>query len=140
MQILRPALKADIPGMHRVRRGVRENGLSSPDRVTEADYEAALDQRGRTWVMDTDGSITAFATGYRSGNIWALFVQPEHEGRGYGKQLHTVMVGWLWSQGLERLWLTTVQGTRAERFYRAQGWQPCGLACDGDVQMELYRP
>ena len=125
--------------MHRVRLAVRENALSSPDRISVADYIAALEQLGRAWVMEAGGEIVAFATGYKSGNIWALFVHPEHEGRGYGKALHSEMVNWLWSQGLSRLWLTTAPGTRAEYFYRSLGWESCGLVLGGELRMELAR-
>jgi len=48
------ATQADIAGMHRVRAA----------------------------VVEPDGGIVAFAAGYRSGNIRALFVHPDHEGRG----------------------------------------------------------
>ena len=138
--MLRQAVKEDIAAMHCVRLAVRENTLSSPDRITEADYVAALERLGRTWVIETDGEIAAFATGYKSGNIWALFVHPNHEGHGYGKALHSVMVEWLWSLGLTRLWLTTSPGTRAEGFYHALGWQPCGIVTGEELRLELYRP
>lgn len=126
--------------MHRVRLAVRENVLSDPGRITESDYLAALDVLGRTWVVEVDGEIAAFASGYRSGSIWALFVHPEHEGRGYGKALHSVVVAWLWSLGHERIWLTTGPGTRAERFYRSLGWQPCGTVPGGELRLELVGP
>jgi GNAT superfamily N-acetyltransferase len=126
--------------MHRVRLAGRENALSTPNRITEADYIAALEELGRTWVVEADGEIAAFATGYRAGSIWALFVHPDHEGRGYGKALHSTMVDWLWSLGLTRLWLTTGAGTRAEGFYVALGWKPCGIAPGGDLRLELDKP
>lgn len=137
---LRPANATDIPAMQCVRLAVRENVLSDPGRVTHADYAAALDETGRTWVVEVDGGIAAFATGYRTGSIWALFVHPDHEGRGYGRALLSVAVEWLWSLGHERVWLTTTPGTRAERFYIAQGWQPCGTVDKGEVRLELPRP
>jgi GNAT superfamily N-acetyltransferase len=134
---VRPATKDDIPGMHRVRLAVRENVLSDPNRITEQDYLAALEELGRTWVVEADGQITGFATGYKDGNIWALFVHPDYEGRGFAAALHSVMVDWLWSIGLTRLNLTTFPGTRAQRFYIARGWKPCGLAPNGDLRLEL---
>ena len=129
---LRQATKADIPGMHRVRLAVRENVLSNPARITEADYAAALDELGRTWVVEADGEIVAFASGYKAGSVWALFVHPDHEGRGYGKALHSTMLHWFSAQGLTRVWLTTTPGTRAERFYVSQGWRPCGIVPSGN--------
>ncbi len=134
---LRQANQSDIPAMHRVRLAVRENALSDPNRITESDYLAALDELGRTWVVEADGEVAAFATGYKSGSIWALFVHPDHEGRGYGKALHSAVVAWLWSLGHKRIWLATAGGTRAERFYVSQGWQPCGTVPGGDIRLEL---
>ena len=138
--ILRRATQSDIPAMQRVRLAVRENALSNPNRITEADYLAALEDLGRTWVVEVDGEIAAFATGYKAGSIWALFVHPDHEGRGYGNALHSTLVTWLWSLGHTRLWLTTSPGTRAERFYIARGWQPCGIVPGGDLRLELDGP
>ncbi len=126
--------------MQRVRLAVRENILSDPGRITVADYAAALEDSGRTWVIELDGEIAAFATGYKTGNIWALFVHPDHEGRGYGKALHSTMIAWLWSLGLSRLWLTTAPGSRAERFYVSQGWVPCGIVPGGELRLELAAP
>jgi GNAT superfamily N-acetyltransferase len=137
---LRQAIQSDIPAMQRVRLAVRENTLSDPGRITVADYAAALEDLGRTWVVESGGEIAAFATGYKSGSIWALFVHPDHEGRGYGKVLHSTVVNWLWSLGHRRLWLTTKPGTRAERFYISRGWQPGGIASSGELRLELTRP
>ena len=126
--------------MHRVRLAVRENALSDPNRITESDYLAALEALGRTWVVEVNGEIAAFATGYKSGSIWALFVHPDDEGHGYGKALHSSVVTWLRSLGHKRIWLTTGPGTRAERFYLSQGWQPCGTVPSGDIRLELGGP
>ena len=123
--------------MHRVRMSVRENRLTSGV-ITGGDYVAALEQHGHGWVIEDEGAILAFAVGdARDGNIWALFVDPPYERRGHGRRLHDAMVAWLRSRGLERLWLTTEPGTRAERFYRAAGWRPAGRAQGGQVRYEL---
>lgn len=128
----------DIACMHRVRLAVRENRLSHPGRVTLDDYLPAITSLGRGWVAVSDGQVAAFAVGYRSGNIWALFVEPDHEGRGHGKALHDVMVSWLWDEGLEEIWLTTGPGTRAEVFYRKHGWEESGMV-DGQLRLQLQR-
>jgi GNAT superfamily N-acetyltransferase len=137
---IRPATEADIPAMQRVRIAVHENRLSDPSRVAPADYAAALGPLGRGWVTEIGSTVVGFAIGYRTGNIWALFVRPEHEGRGYGKALHDVMVSWLSQQGLRQLWLTTESGTRAEAFYRRVGWRPCGVVSNGEIRLELDLP
>ena len=126
--------------MHRVRMAVRENVLRSTV-ITEDHYLPAIETIGRGWVVEADGEIVGFAIGNaETGNIWALFVGPEHEGRGHGRALHDTMVEWLFSRGLRHLWLGTDPGTRAERFYRAAGWQYTGKAANGEALFELRNP
>jgi GNAT superfamily N-acetyltransferase len=137
--ILRPARRDDIPALHRVRIAVRENRLTSTV-LTEDDYVRALEPPCRTWLVEADGHVVAFAAANAAtGNIWALFVDPDHEGRGYGRQLHDAMVAWLWGQNVTRAWLTTTAGTRAHRFYVAAGWTQAGPASGGEIRFELSR-
>ena len=108
--------------MHLVRTAVRENRLTSSV-ITEQDYIPAIEATGRGWVIDVNGTIVAFAIGNeQTGNIWALFVHPQHERCGYGRRLHDVMVSWLFSRGLSNLWLSTMPNTRAQHFYESAGW------------------
>ena len=133
---LRQASRADVPGMQRVRRAVRENRLVS---ITISDEEVvdAIERTGRGWVVEDGGEVVAFAIGNaESGNIWALFVDPGHEGRGYGRRLHDEMLAWLWSRGVERAWLSTAPATRAERFYEKAGWRRCGVSASGELLLE----
>lgn len=140
MAMLREARRADIPGMHRVRLAVKENRLVS-NVVTEKDYAPAIELTGRGWVIELGTEIVAFAIGDKTdGSIWALFVDPQHERRGYGRQLHDVVVDWLFSQGLKDLWLTTAPGTRAERFYEIAGWRRAGATAKADVRFERTVP
>ncbi|MBM0107752.1 GNAT family N-acetyltransferase [Steroidobacter sp. S1-65] len=126
--------------MHRVRMAVHENRLVSMQ-LSARDYVVAIEETGRGWVVESEGDIVAFAIGDTvEGSIWALFVEPGHEGKGFGRRLHDVMVEWLWEQGHERLWLTTDPGTRAERFYEAAGWRRVGLSSRGEIRFELARP
>ena len=123
--------------MHRVRMSVRENKLVSTV-ITEADTREAIEVTGRGWVIELDGQIVAFAVGNaQTGNIWALFVHPDYEKRGYGRRLFDEMVSWLWSVGLQKLWLSTEPGTRAERFYNAAGWKYTGRTERGESRFEL---
>ncbi len=138
--ILRRAERRDIPAMQRVRLSVRENKLTSTV-ITEDDYISAIEKTGRGWVIETDGTVVAFAVGNAvTGNIWALFVDPEHEGRGHGRRLHDEMTAWLFSSGLARLWLSTSPGTRAQRFYEAAGWRHLGTVAGGEALYELRNP
>ncbi|HEX9876367.1 MAG TPA: GNAT family N-acetyltransferase [Gammaproteobacteria bacterium] len=136
---LREARRDDIEAMHRIRLSVRENRLISTA-INEEDYVAAIEETGRGWVVELDARIVGFAIGNaRTGSIWALFVDPNHEKRGYGRKLHDTMIGWLWSQGLDRLWLTTEPRTRAQRFYEVAGWAYAGSTDGGEHRYELRR-
>jgi len=138
---LRVATRDDVEALHRVRLAVRENVLSRPERVTHADYVEHLERRGRGWLAEVEGLVVGFAVGRADdGNVWALFVDPAHEGRGIGRALHEVMVTWMFAQGLARLWLTTDPGTRAERFYARLGWRATVHTDDGEQRFELERP
>lgn len=138
--VLRQATRVDIPGMHIVRRAVRENPLAS-DVIREEHYVPAIETTGRGWVVEDSGTVVAFAVGNaETGNIWALFVHPDHEGRGYGKSLQDTMVQWLFCQGLKRLFLGTAPGTRAQGFYVATGWKFVGIDSHGDAAFELLAP
>ena len=138
--MIRQAQREDIGAMHRVRMSVNENRLTSI-MLNEADYAAAIEEPGRGWVVEAEGEIVGFAVGQAStGNVWALFVDPHHEGRGYGRQLHDTLVAWLWSQKCATLWLTTEPRTRAERFYESAGWTRTGVTGTGEIRFELVKP
>lgn len=137
---LRIATIEDIPGMHRVRLAVTENRLSDPSRISDADYAEHLNSLGRGWVMECEGVIVGFAIGrITDGNIWALFVAPQYEGRGYGTLLHDAMVTSMFEQGLAHLWLTTEAGTRAEQFYLSRNWFPSVACTKGELRLSLLR-
>ncbi len=63
---LSQANESDISAMRRGRLAVRENTLSDPSLMTESDDMAALDELGRRCVIEVDGEIVAFATGWKS--------------------------------------------------------------------------
>ena len=137
--ILRQALRSDVHDITRVRLSVNENRLTSRV-ISDDEVIDSIEVSGRGWVVEVDGRIVAFAIGNaQTGNIWALFVEPGHEGQGHGKRLQAEMIAWLWAQGLKRLWLSTSPGTRAERFYELTGWQRQGLTSDGEVLFEQRR-
>jgi GNAT superfamily N-acetyltransferase len=135
--MLRQANATDIPAIQRVRASVRENRLVSTV-IADDDVRRALEETGRGWVVETNGDVVAFTIGNAfNGNVWALFVHPAHERCGHGRALLDTLVRWLSSRGLERLWLTTQPGTRAESFYRRAGWTDVGRTSRGEVRFEL---
>jgi GNAT superfamily N-acetyltransferase len=133
---LRQATRVDVAGIQRVRHAVRENRLVSTT-ISDDDVREAIERTGRGWVIESEGEVVAFAIGKAStGNVWALFVHPDHERQGYGRRLHDTMVSWLASQGVGRLWLTTEPGTRAQAFYEAAGWERVGSTEHGELRYE----
>ena len=134
----RRAIEADIPALMRIRLAVKENRLSNPARVTPAMCSDYLDKLGRGWVAELDGDIVGFSYADRTdSSIWALFVDPEHEGRGAGKQLLRLAVDWLFEIGNDEIRLGTSAYTRADRFYAAQGWTRGEMKDDVEVWYTL---
>lgn len=119
----RRATADDIPDMSRIRLAVNENRLRDPGRVTRQMYEDFLERDGCGWVAQIDGATVAFSYANRlDGSIWALFVDPAHEGQGLAKRLLDLATAWLFELGFARISLSTGFGTRAEAFYARQGW------------------
>lgn len=138
MASVRQAFRADVPAMHRIRLAVRENRLTSSV-IHEEDYFPQIETTGRGWVVEEEGAVVAFAVGNRdTRSIWALFVDPAHEGKGHGRQLHTAMTDWLFAQGIATIWLSTEPGTRAQRFYESAGWKFGRVLPDGERYYELH--
>jgi GNAT superfamily N-acetyltransferase len=141
---IRDATVDDIPAMHVVRMSVRENVLSPrlASVITAASYRAMLEHRGCGWVCESADAIVGFSVAdLEAQNIWALFVDPEHERRGIGRELLERAVVWLFDRGVEKIWLSTESGSRAEAFYRAAGWHAAEArapAADGEVRFELH--
>ncbi|MCY7422609.1 MAG: GNAT family N-acetyltransferase, partial [Chitinophagaceae bacterium] len=116
--IFRQADTTDINSMQKIRHAVKENILSDPALVSDADVEKYINNRGRGWVCVEDGSIVGFCIAdLVDDNIWALFVLPGMEGKGIGRKLQHLMLDWYFRQGKTMVWLSTQQASRAERFY-----------------------
>ncbi len=138
--IVREAQTSDIAAIQLVRNAVKENVLSNPGLVTDADCEAYITQRGKGWVYEKDGIIIGFAIAdLVDNNIWALFVHPDYDKQGAGKKLHAVMLNWYFDQQKETVWLSTSPGTRAEQFYRMQGWKETGVYGNGEIKFEMSK-
>jgi len=136
----RRATPADIPAMSAIRLAVRENVLSNPARITQHMYEDYLERIGRGWVCERAGVVIGFSYAASQDNsIWALFVEPGHEGLGAGKQLLKLACDWLFAQGAPAVTLSTAANTRADRFYLAQGWQREVRENDMDAYFRLPR-
>jgi GNAT superfamily N-acetyltransferase len=135
---IREATVNDITQIQVVRNSVRENTLSDPNLVTDRDCEEFMTVRGKGWVCEIDEEVVGFSIAdLKDNNIWALFLRPEFEGRGIGRQLHDVMLDWYFQQAKTNVWLGTSPNTRAEKFYRYLGWTEIGTHGKGEVKFEM---
>lgn len=134
----REAKIADITQMQIVRNSVRENALSNPGLIKDADYEEYLTERGKGWVCEIDDTIVGFAIAdLRENNVWALFISPAFAVQGIGKKLHTLLLNWYFENTQQTVWLSTAPGTRAELFYTKQGWTNVGMYGANEVKFEM---
>lgn len=86
-------------------------------------YKEHLTRRGRGRIYEVDHVVIWFAIADLEDNyIWALFVEPDFEGKGIGRKLHELMLDWYFSNGKENVWLSASPNTRAESFYKKIGW------------------
>jgi GNAT superfamily N-acetyltransferase len=130
--MIRRATRADYPRISDIRFAVRENRPGNPA-VIESLVDWLFDN-STFWVWEEDGAIQGFsAADPRDGSICALFVHPSYEGRGIGRALLPLACDTLKASGHAMAVLTTEAGTRAERFYRADGWTEIGRKDDGQI-------
>lgn len=135
---IRVATPDDIPQIQVIRHSVKENILSNPEWVTDSDCENYLTVRGKGWVCEQDGRIVGFAIAdLQDHNIWALFVHPDFERQGIGRQLYDTMLDWYFRQTTHSIWLSTEPNTRAETFYRKAGWREVGTHGANEIKFEM---
>ena len=136
--ILREATIDDIDNYMIVRMAVKENVLNNPALVPREDNIDYLTKFGKGWVYEIENKIVGFSiVGLTQRNVWALFVHPEFEGKGIGKKLHDVMIDWYFEQTKEKIWLGTEQNTKAETFYKKNGWKEVGMHGDDETKFEM---
>ena len=134
----REANKVDIKQIQIVRNSVTENTLSNPELVTDADCLEFITKRGKGWVCEMDNQIVGFSiVDLKENNIWALFVHPNYDKKGIGRQLHDLMLDWYFNQTTKNVWLGTAPRTRAEIFYRKSGWAEVGIHGKGEIKFEM---
>ncbi len=135
---IREALVTDIPEIQIIRHYVKENILSDPNLVSDADCVEYITNRGKGWVYEINNLMVGFAIAdLQENNIWALFILPEYEKNGIGKKLHDTMLKWYFSQTDKTVWLSTSPNTRAEKFYRNAGWREVGIYGKGEIKFEM---
>lgn len=142
--LIRPARAADITTIFSIRISVKENILSleqltdmgiTPDVILEM-----LALPDCIWVADIDGITAGFAIAdMEEGSLFALFVLPEYEGLGLGKQLMDHAEAALFQQHSE-IWLETDSQSRAAVFYQRRGWDAVEQLAGTDKRYQKIRP
>ena len=133
----RQAIPEDIPQIQIVRNSVKENHLSNPNLIPDDLVEEFITKRGKGFVCEIDKKIVGFSiVDFVENNVWALFLLPEFEGKGIGKKLHQLMLDEYFSKTKETIWLSTEANSRAETFYKKQGWKNAGLH-GNEVKFEM---
>jgi GNAT superfamily N-acetyltransferase len=134
--MIRKAMRIDLPRISEIRNAVKENKLDDLTRVTTEMCEWFIDHAA-FWLWEEGGTVQGFSAGDpRDGTIFALFVDPAFEGRGVGQALLPLACKTLRDAGHRVARLDTEAATRAERFYRQNGWQEVGRKSDGQIIFE----
>lgn len=132
--MIRQATLADRPRIYDIRHAVRENRLSQASAAkvdTTADW---IFKNAAFWVWEEDGVVQGFSVADpRDGTIFGLFIHPDHEGRSIARALLPRACEDLRAAGFSVATLTTGPGTRAERFYRENGWEDVGRQDNGEI-------
>jgi ribosomal protein S18 acetylase RimI-like enzyme len=111
------------------------DGLRPEDRIAHYTFGDSRPDRLATIVAVADATICGFAiTGPSrdgdaadAGELYALYVDPQAWGRGIGRSLIAEARARLSRQGLAAAIVWVLVGNeQAQRFYRADGWQPDG--------------
>jgi GNAT superfamily N-acetyltransferase len=104
-------------------------GLASLDRGADARTLAVL-ERETVFVAEVEGSpagYVALERAERAVRVDQLFVSPEHEAEGIGRQLLDFAEGFAIWEGAEALQVVVEAGNkRALSFYRGRGFTPAG--------------
>jgi GNAT superfamily N-acetyltransferase len=139
--MIRKATTEDRARITDVRNAVRENRLSAGNVSKVSDTARWIYENGTFWVWEEDGAVQGFAVAdVRDGTIFGLFVHPDYEGRGIAQKLLPLACDDLREAGHTIAKLTTDPGTRADRFYRRNGWTDTGRREKGEVVFERTLP
>lgn len=138
--VIRLAKLADIDAIFKIRTSVRENHLSQ-DQLTEIGITTeaisqAISETPCAWVAEVNGVPVGFSmVDIEDGCVFAVFVLPEFEGYGLGRNLMHEAESFLF-QRHQKIWLETAEASRASGFYRNLGWQPVKNLPEGDIRFE----
>ena len=141
---IRVAQQSDIETLFEIRTSVVENHQSREEiaelGITPASVAEMLETDCCAWLAEIDGQPIGFSIANAAEKtIFGIFIRPSFEGRGAGRVLMQAAENWLWSKGLDEIWLLTGNdpSLRAYGFYLHLDWIPVGIEPDGDFQGEM---
>jgi GNAT superfamily N-acetyltransferase len=136
--IYRPAVESDLAMLYDVRFSVEENRCYDPQEIPVSRVLPVLRERGSFLCLDGNWAVGFSMASSELGELFGLFLRPGYQGQGIGRRLLTLAVDWMRGQGAAGMRLITDPGTRAERLYRAAGWQVTGRSeATGELLLEL---
>lgn len=138
---LRPAQPTDTETLFDIRCSVVENHQSREELTnlgvtTQSIQEMIEGGDYITTIAEEDGQPVGFSMAQISeGYVFACFVRPEFEGKGFGRALMDAAEAGLRQKGVRKAWLSTGQeaGLRAIGFYSHLGWYKDGYLDDGQI-------
>lgn len=141
---IRVAQHDDIDTLFEIRTSVIENHQSREEiaelGITPESVSQMLETDCCAWIAEIDGQPIGFSIANATEEtIFGIFVLPRFEGLGAGRALMQAAEDWLWSEGLEEIWLITGNDPRlrAYGFYLHLGWIPVGVESEGDLEGEM---
>jgi GNAT superfamily N-acetyltransferase len=124
------------------------DGLRPEDRLPQHRDSLEHPREGwRTWVVEEAGRVVGFAvTGpsedadadQRTGEVYAIYLEPDRMGTGVGRSLFAHAVDDLRERGFGSATLWVLESNeRTRRFYEAAGWRPDGASTAERVDCEM---
>lgn len=127
-----------LPYFYEIRFSVTEN-LVHPHQIQYLLREQALDDinQGGGWICKYGSEYVGVAFGVfiPEALVGGLFVKPEFQSRGIGTTLLTLVTNWFFDMGAQTILLTTDRDSKAERFYKRNGWVEHGLDTFGQIEL-----
>jgi GNAT superfamily N-acetyltransferase len=140
---IRIAQLADIETLFDIRTSVKENYQSREEiaelGITPESIADMLVTDCCAWLAEVEGEPVGFAIANATeATFFGIFVRPAFEGKGAGRSLMQAAETWLWSQGLDEIWLLTGNDLtlRAYGFYQHLGWVLTEIIAEGDYAGE----
>jgi GNAT superfamily N-acetyltransferase len=141
---IRVARQEDINTLFEMRTSVVENHQSCEEiaelGITPESVAQMLETDCCAWIAESHDQPIGFSIANATEKtIFGVFVLPAFECQGAGGALMQAAENWLWSKGIDEIWLVTGNdpNLRAYGFYVHLNWLPVGVELDGDFKGEM---